>query len=199
MSKLKPLVFSINDLAYIDEPRVKKNFQNPHDHAVYKATEVDAHIAELKEKHKMEVEQLLIEARNRNPVQFARLNPLNRRARIDHNAQVARRLKAVKPLGVFLNEIEKYSRLSPRILEKLIALGRIRKLFLFGKRKILKIAAARERPALQLSAVRCSQRADGGAGEETARERVCPLVDEVADKRVAALELGNAGKLNALR
>lgn len=46
--ELKPLVFSINDLAYIDEVFVKKNFDNPHDHAVYKATEVDAAIAELK-------------------------------------------------------------------------------------------------------------------------------------------------------
>ena len=46
--ELKPLVFSLNDLAYIDESAVKKNFENPHDHAVYKATEVDAAIAELK-------------------------------------------------------------------------------------------------------------------------------------------------------
>ena len=47
MSKeLKSLVFSINDLAYVDEVFVKKNFDNPHDHAVYKATEVDALIAE---------------------------------------------------------------------------------------------------------------------------------------------------------
>jgi len=50
--ELKPLVFSLNDLAYIDESAVKKNFENPHDHAVYKATEVDAAIAELK--HKLE-------------------------------------------------------------------------------------------------------------------------------------------------
>ena len=48
--ELKPLVFSINDLAFIDEPAVQKNFENPHDHAVYKATEVDAAIAELKQK-----------------------------------------------------------------------------------------------------------------------------------------------------
>ena len=48
--ELKPLVFSLNDLAYIDESAVKKNFENPHDHAVYKATEVDAAIAELKQK-----------------------------------------------------------------------------------------------------------------------------------------------------
>ena len=47
---LKPLVLSINDLAFIDEPAVQKNFENPHDHAVYKATEVDAAIAELKQK-----------------------------------------------------------------------------------------------------------------------------------------------------
>ena len=40
--ELKPLVFSLNDLAYIDESAVEKNFGNPHDHAVYKATEVDA-------------------------------------------------------------------------------------------------------------------------------------------------------------
>lgn len=46
--ELKPLVFSLNDLAYIDEPAVKRTFGNPHDHAVYKATEVDAAIAELK-------------------------------------------------------------------------------------------------------------------------------------------------------
>lgn len=46
--ELKPLVFSIADLAYVDEIRVTKNFQNPHDHAVYKAAEVDAAIAELK-------------------------------------------------------------------------------------------------------------------------------------------------------
>ena len=44
--KLKPLVFSISDLAYIDEPMATKNFGNPHDHAVYKATEVDALLSE---------------------------------------------------------------------------------------------------------------------------------------------------------
>ena len=48
--ELKPLVFSIADLAYVDEIRVTKNFQNPHDHAVYKATEADEAIAELKTK-----------------------------------------------------------------------------------------------------------------------------------------------------
>ena len=48
--ELKPLVFSLHDLSFIDEPAVQKNFENPHDHAVYKATEVDAAIAELKEK-----------------------------------------------------------------------------------------------------------------------------------------------------
>lgn len=48
--ELKPLVFSINDLAYVDELAVRKNFDNPHDHAVYKATEVDEAIAELKAK-----------------------------------------------------------------------------------------------------------------------------------------------------
>lgn len=47
--ELKPLVFSLSDLAYVDEVRVTNNFQNPHDHAVYKATEVDAAIAEIKE------------------------------------------------------------------------------------------------------------------------------------------------------
>ncbi len=46
IDKLKPLVFSINDLAYVDESAVEKNFENPHDHAVYKATEVDEFIAE---------------------------------------------------------------------------------------------------------------------------------------------------------
>lgn len=48
--ELKPLVFSLNDLAYVDELAVEKNFENPHDHAVYKATEVDSAIAELKQK-----------------------------------------------------------------------------------------------------------------------------------------------------
>lgn len=48
--ELKPLVFSIKDLAYVDELAVRKNFDNPHDHAVYKATEVDEAIAELKAK-----------------------------------------------------------------------------------------------------------------------------------------------------
>lgn len=43
--KLKPLVFSISDLAFVDEPTPQPNFQNPHDHAVYKATEVEAVIA----------------------------------------------------------------------------------------------------------------------------------------------------------
>lgn len=46
--ELKPLVFSLADLAYVDEVCATKNFQNPHDHAVYKATEVDEAIAELK-------------------------------------------------------------------------------------------------------------------------------------------------------
>lgn len=46
--ELKSLVFSIADLAYVDEVHVTKNFQNPHDHAVYKATEVDEAIEELK-------------------------------------------------------------------------------------------------------------------------------------------------------
>lgn len=58
MSKLKPLVFSVKDLAYIDEPCATKNFQNPHNHALYKATEVDEYIADLEESHKKEVEQL---------------------------------------------------------------------------------------------------------------------------------------------
>ena len=47
-NELKPLVFSLNDLAYVDERAVEKNFENPHDNAVYKATEVDSAIAELK-------------------------------------------------------------------------------------------------------------------------------------------------------
>ena len=46
--EMKPLIFSIAELAYVDEIRATKNFQNPHDHAVYKATDVDAAIAELK-------------------------------------------------------------------------------------------------------------------------------------------------------
>lgn len=48
--ELKPLLYSIRDLAYVDEPQPEPHFQNPHDHAVYKATEVDAAIAELKRK-----------------------------------------------------------------------------------------------------------------------------------------------------
>lgn len=48
--ELKPLVFSINKLSFVDESAVQKNFENPHDHAVYKATEVDDAIAELKRK-----------------------------------------------------------------------------------------------------------------------------------------------------
>jgi hypothetical protein len=44
--ELKPLVFSISDLAYVDEPTPQPNFQNPHDHAVYKATEVDKVLAQ---------------------------------------------------------------------------------------------------------------------------------------------------------
>lgn len=61
MSKeLKPLVFSLNDLAYVDESAVKKNFENPHDHAVYKATEVDAFV---KEKD-AEIEKLKTEIKN---------------------------------------------------------------------------------------------------------------------------------------
>lgn len=47
--ELKPLIFSIANLAYIDEIHETKNFKNPHDHAVYKATDVDSAIAELKE------------------------------------------------------------------------------------------------------------------------------------------------------
>lgn len=48
--ELKPLLFSLNELSFIDESAVQKNFENPHDHAVYKATEVDAAITELKQK-----------------------------------------------------------------------------------------------------------------------------------------------------
>lgn len=48
--ELKPLVFSLNELSFIDESAVQKNFENLHDHAVYKATEVDDAIAELKRK-----------------------------------------------------------------------------------------------------------------------------------------------------
>lgn len=48
--ELKPLVYSLKDLSYVDETAVENNFDNPHDHAVYKATEVDAAIAELKAK-----------------------------------------------------------------------------------------------------------------------------------------------------
>lgn len=54
--ELKPLVFSLKDFAYIDEPAAEKNFENPHDHAVYKATEVDAAIAELKDAWRSEHE-----------------------------------------------------------------------------------------------------------------------------------------------
>ena len=46
--ELEPLVFSLNELSFIDESAVQKDFENPHDHAVYKATEVDSAIAELK-------------------------------------------------------------------------------------------------------------------------------------------------------
>ena len=59
--ELKALVFSISDLAYVDEPTPQPNFQNPHDHAVYKATEVDALLAEKEkeiEKEKITVEKL---------------------------------------------------------------------------------------------------------------------------------------------
>ena len=60
---LKPLVFSIVDLAYIDEIRATRNFQIPNDHAVYKATEVDEAIAELKQKlHDAEMRADLAEA-----------------------------------------------------------------------------------------------------------------------------------------
>ena len=52
--ELKPIVFSLNELSYIDESAVQKNFENPHDHAVYKATEVDAAIDELKSAHHKE-------------------------------------------------------------------------------------------------------------------------------------------------
>lgn len=52
--ELKPLVFSLNELSFIDEPAVQKNLENPHDHAVYKATEVDAAIDELKDAHHKE-------------------------------------------------------------------------------------------------------------------------------------------------
>ena len=55
--ELTPLVFSINDLAFIYEHAVQKNFENPHDHAFYKATEVDAAIAELKDViHELQVD-----------------------------------------------------------------------------------------------------------------------------------------------
>ena len=56
--ELKPLVFSLNDLAYVDELAVEKNFENPHDHAVYKATEVDEAIAQLKAVRKVHVEAI---------------------------------------------------------------------------------------------------------------------------------------------
>lgn len=52
--ELKPLLYSIRDLAYVDEPQPEPHFQNPHDHAVYKATEVDAYIDELKTEHHKE-------------------------------------------------------------------------------------------------------------------------------------------------
>ena len=52
MNELKALVFSIKDLAYVDECEAAKNLGNPHDHAVYKATDVDKVIAELKEENK---------------------------------------------------------------------------------------------------------------------------------------------------
>ena len=52
--ELKPLVFSLKELSFIDESAVQKDFENPHDHAVYKATEVDAAIDELKTAHHKE-------------------------------------------------------------------------------------------------------------------------------------------------
>lgn len=79
--ELKPLVFSLNDLAYIDESAVKKNFENPHDHAVYKATEVDAAIAELKKKlHDAEMRADLAEAaETERKIDYDKLNAENRR------------------------------------------------------------------------------------------------------------------------
>lgn len=57
--ELKPLLYSIRDLAYVDEPQPEPHFQNPHDHAVYKATEVDAAIDELKTEHHKERDEYI--------------------------------------------------------------------------------------------------------------------------------------------
>lgn len=56
--ELKPLVFSLYDLAYVDESAVKKNLGNPHNHAVYKATEVDEAIAELKARIQLDDDEM---------------------------------------------------------------------------------------------------------------------------------------------
>ena len=64
--ELKPLVFSISDLSFVDEPTPQPNFQNPHDHAVYKATEVDKVLAQKDKeiaKLKEEVNNLLMQNR----------------------------------------------------------------------------------------------------------------------------------------
>lgn len=52
MRELRALVFSIKDLAYVDEREAAKNLGNPHDHAVYKATDVDKVIAELRDENR---------------------------------------------------------------------------------------------------------------------------------------------------
>lgn len=57
--ELRPLIFSITDLAYVEEIRATKNFQNPHDHSVYKATEVDLAIDELKREHHNERDEYI--------------------------------------------------------------------------------------------------------------------------------------------
>ena len=89
--KLKPLVFSLADLAYVDEVSVTKNFQNPHDHAVYKATEVDEAITELKEAIRIK-DELLIENGKQIGELKAKLHDAEMRADLAEAAATERKI-----------------------------------------------------------------------------------------------------------
>ena len=103
--ELKPLVFSINDFAYVDEPAVQKNFENPHDHAVYKATEVDAAIAELKQKlHDAEMQADLAECDvTEYKIDYDKLNDENRK--LKRALWLARAISAINAVGEIHNVI----------------------------------------------------------------------------------------------
>ena len=103
--ELKPLLYSIRDLAYVDEPQPEPHFQNPHDHAVYKATEVDAAIDELKTEHHKERDEYIsmVHQKDKEIAELKAENERLKRALWIARAELCRRLDVDRYLRKHIN------------------------------------------------------------------------------------------------